>query len=153
MDVKEMQYLVEAVFEKRAAKKEKVHSLGFMDSQRAMNKAMRAGDSGIGQFLAKNEVVGGRIKHGLAGAGIGAAGGGGLGALAGLLAAGKSIKPGTAALAGAAIGAGVGSLLGQSIGGYKHDVNYLRKKGLNPRWLGLFADATPAAKKKYLEAG
>jgi len=123
----------------------------WWDKQKAINRALRGTDKGLGKILAKDEVIGGRLHSGLKGllqgGAVGAPAGAGLGALVG-----KSGGRGKAALLGALLGASLGGLSGQVHGQYKHDKDYLKKRGINLKYLGLSSDLTPKAKKKYIDA-
>jgi len=80
------------------------------------------------------------IHHGL----LGAAGGGALGALAGM--ASRS-----GARGGAGIGAALGGLLGANHGIYTADRDYLAKKGIKRKYLGLDHEFSPEAQAKYID--
>lgn len=110
---------------------------GYLDAQQGMQRAIRAGDKGLNQFLVNSELIGDRLKSGLGGAAVGGLGGAGIGGLLG--------GSGGAALGGL-IGAGVGSAAGEM----KAQVDYLRRKGIDPKMLGLAgARFTPEAAERY----
>lgn len=120
---------------------------GWWESQKAYSRAMRDSDEGLGKYLAKNELVGSRLKKGLGGSlvglGIGGLSGAGLGAIAGG-------APGAAL--GGAIGGGLGAFTGNVLGMTNADSEYLRAKGINPRWGGLGgATFSPEAARRYVK--
>ncbi len=121
--------------------KDEAEQPGYLDRQQAVMRAMRAGDKGIDQFLANDELVGQRMKGQM----FGGLKGLGVGALAGL-AAGAALKhPGKGAVAGGALG----GLVGEIHGGYKADRDHLAKKGIKLKYLGLDSELSPEAIKKY----
>jgi len=117
---------------------------GFMDAQQAMQRAMRGGSKGVGQFMANSELIGDRLKGQLGGVLLGGGGGALAGGLAGALAGRGGAGP------GAAIGAGIGALTGQVAGGMRADKKYLLRKGISPKAYGLGgAKFTPEAAARY----
>jgi len=125
---------------------------GWSDAQGGMMRAVRRGDSGINQWIAKPELVGERVTkatgYGLAGAGLGALGGAAAGALA---RKGLGLPAGPAAVLGGSLGAALAGSTGHGIGILKADKEYLGKKGIKPKLLGLGgATFSPEAAKKYL---
>lgn len=130
-------------FEKQAAKND---DPSWWEKQKGVYRAMQASDKGVGQFLANSELVGDRMKRGLGHGLVGAAGGAGLGALAG---AGHSGSRG--ALVGAGLGGLAGLLGGDVHGQYTADKKYLDRRGIKQKYLGLSSDFSPEAKKKYID--
>lgn len=112
---------------------------GFIDAQSAMQRAIRARSKGVGQFLADPDLITSRLKRGL---GYGAAGSLGTAVAAALLSGGRPEAAGLGAL--------LGGTVGMSAGAYTADRDFLRKRGINPRMLGLTARLTPEAKARYL---
>lgn len=122
----------------------------WWQKQKGMYRALRQSDKGLGKFVASSELVGDRVKkgltHGLIGGAGGALGGAGIGALTG--------TPGFRGRH-AAMGAALGGLLGLQGGAihgqYGADKKYLGKRGITPKYLGLSADFSPEARKKYID--
>lgn len=123
--------------------------------QKGMARASRAGDTGLKSLLAKDELVGKRLKGQLGGLAVGAPAGAGVGALGGLLASLVSkgaISRGQGAGGGALIGAALGSLTGQGLGQMRADRQFLEAQGIRPTWGGLGRGRyTQEAAKKYLK--
>lgn len=119
---------------------------GFINSQLAMPRAMRKGETGLDKYLAAPELIGNRQINSLKSGVVGGVGGAGIGALAGLLGGRDPIDAGVGAL----LGLGVGSYGGMVKGVYDADKEHLESKGISPRMLGLLARMTPEAKEKYL---
>jgi len=117
----------------------------WWDKQKGVDRAMRAGDKGLDKVLVSDELVGGRMKKGLGHGLVGAGGGALAGGAGGALAAGPR-----GALAGAAGGALLGTILGRAHGQYSADKDYLGKRGIKPKYLGMSADFDDKAKKKYI---
>lgn len=119
-----------------------MEQLGLKDSFLSSNRAMRAGDKGLGKVVVSPEVYLRRLKGTFGGMGLGALGGAGLGSVIGK-GSGK----------GGAVGAILGGLLGMSggagVGQYLTDRNLLAEKGIQ---MGPFrSKVTPEAKKKYID--
>lgn len=118
----------------------------YWEKQRGTLRAMA--DKNLSGYVGikNSELLGDELKRGLAHGAVGGASGAGLGALASLLSKGK-VNPG--------IGAALGGLLGLSVGGthgqYKAQKDYLKRKGINLKYLGLNSDFSPRAQKKYIE--
>jgi hypothetical protein len=121
--------------------KEEVEQPGYMDRQRAVYNAQRAGGKGIDQFLANDELVGQRMKGQM----LGSLKGLGIGGLGGLAVGGALGHPGAGAVAGGALG----SLAGQIHGSYAADRDHLAKKGIKLKYLGLDSELSPEAIEKY----
>ena len=124
---------------------------GYFAKRMATSRATRAGDSGAKQLAVDKELIKSRLYESLKGAGIGAGVGAGVGAGAGAL---IGILNKNKAL-GAGIGAGVGGMIGLAIGDevgtYSADKNYLKARGITLRGQGyLSPDMTDEAKSKYL---
>lgn len=121
--------------------KEESEQPGYLDRQQAVMRALRAGDKGINQFLANDELIGQRVKGQMFGGlkGLGAGG------LAGLAIGGALGHPAEGAITGGALG----SLAGQLHGGYKADKEHLAKKGIKLKYLGLDSELSPEAIEKY----
>ena len=125
-----------------------MEDLNWSDSMTASARAMRRGNSGVGQFIADDELVGKRLRKQLGGFATYGSGGAGLGALVG-----ASMGRG-GALPGAIIG-GVGAgLIGQMKGHYDADKEFLQSRGMDfqrfPANLLGMVRATPEARRKYL---
>ncbi len=113
---------------------------GYMDAQQGMQRAIRAGNSGVGQFMADPDLIKQRLKGLAAGGLIGGGVGAGLGHLA------ARGRPG-----GAAMGGFLGGNVGMSAGIANADVQHLKGKGINPKLLGLLgAKFSPEAAEQYL---
>jgi hypothetical protein len=137
-----------AYFVKTAKKKKELdRDPGWWKSQKGMYRAMRESDKGVGKLLASDELIGRRTKGQLKGGLVGGVGGAGLGTVAGSL-AGKGLR-GTGY--GAALGGILGAAGGQMYGMAKADYDYLKKRGITQRALGLGgARFSEKARKKYL---
>lgn len=121
--------------------KEEAEQPGYIDRQQAVMRAMRAGDKGVHQFLANDELIGQRVKGQM----FGSLKGLGIGTLAGL-AAGAAMKH---PVEGAVTGGALGGLVGQIHGGYKADKEHLAKKGIKLKYLGLDSELSPEAIERY----
>lgn len=127
-------------FEKRAEDQKKP---GWWARQKGAVRAMSDKNLGGVVGIANSELVGDRVKRGLGHGAVGAAAGAGLGALAGL------IKKNPAA--GAAIGTLLGAYAGNTHGLYTADRDYLAKKGIKLKWLGIDNEFSPEAEQKYIK--
>ena len=120
---------------------------GWMESQRMIYRAQRAGDHGLGLVLAHPDLARSRFgtgaRHGLVGAGVGALGGAGLGAAVG--------GSGGAVLGGLA-GAGLGGLTGFEHGAVSANQRWLADRGMEQRWHGGVRVTDPAAAAQYRDA-
>jgi hypothetical protein len=121
--------------EKQAKKNDEDISPGFIATQHGIHKAMRSGNKGLGQFVADSELVGSRLKKGVGHGLLGGLGGAAVGHLVGG-------SGGAGALLGGALGYGHGL--------YSADKEYLGKRGIKMKHLGLSADFDRKAAKKYL---
>jgi hypothetical protein len=123
---------------------EKMIDPGWWESQKGVSRAMRRSDHGVDKLLADPKLIGERVTKGLKGAIVGAGAGGLSGAAAGIV--------GGNATLGALIGAAVGATIGQSAGLAMADNEYLRKKGIEPKFGGLLGNRfSREAAKKYLK--
>ncbi len=122
---------------KAAVEKIAADGLGFADTQRAYMRAMTSGDPSKSKLIVSKDNIKRRLKaqgkgflmSGAAGAGLGALLGGRAGALIGGLLAG-----------------GTGAQVGQ----YISDKNYMKSKGIEPRWHMMTTKSiTPEARAKY----
>lgn len=124
----------------------------WWEKQKGMGRAMRASDKGIGKIFANKKLIKSRYKSmaksGLKGVGVGAAVGGAAGALLGKK-FGVSRKVGAAG--GAALAGLIGGDIGTSVGMHKADKKFFAEKGIKLKNLGLSADFSPAARKKYID--
>ena len=128
-------------FEKRAAEEPT-----WWEKQKGVMRAMRDSDKGVGKILARDELVGSRMKKALGGAAVGGLGGAALGGLGGAAAGGGD----KGALKAALLGGGLGALLGAHGGIHKANKEYLGKRGITSKYLGFSSDFSPEAKKKYI---
>lgn len=142
-------YLVEG-FNDEMEKIAKKEDPSWWQKQKGTIRAMRSSDKGLGKILANDELVGSRTKkglgHGLLGAGLGA----GAGALGGLALGAKGHR-GKTALLGSLMGTAIGAAGGNIHGMYQADKEYLKKRGITQKYLGLSSDFSPAARKKYID--
>ena len=111
---------------------------GYMDAQQGMYRAMRSGNAGADQFLSDSALIGGRLKGMAVGGGGGALAGAGIAALL----KAKGISPGA--------GAWAGGILGGAAGAARAEDSFLKKKGIDRRFMGLGgANFTPEAAERY----
>jgi hypothetical protein len=131
-------------FEKRAGGDK---DPSWWQKQKGMWRAARADDEGVDQILANPELIGQRMTKGLKHGVVGGVGGAGIGAILGALAHAKGHGAGIGAAAG-----GLAGLVGGNIHGhYTADKDFLKERGIDLKYLGLSADFSPEARKKYID--
>jgi hypothetical protein len=139
--------------EKRAAKKDP-DAYSWWEGQKAPGRVIRETDKGIKKILPSKKYFKGHLKADLKGSAVGAGVGVAPGALAGLLASRKfSGGPAKALVTGlgALGGAYLGTLVGGAAGVYKHQVKYLKDRGVGVRAMGFGKpELSEEAFKKYV---
>jgi DNA-binding ferritin-like protein len=135
---------------RQAGKTKKAADSTWWERQEAANRAMRDPKAtGVRKLLADEELIGKRVKGGLAGLAKGGLGGAAGGAALGALLGRKGRKKALAKYLAQFGGAG-GAVAGQLKGTMDVDKEWLKERGITTRMGGLDLELSPKAKKKYL---
>lgn len=140
----------------KIAKKDERPEPGYFATNMAATRAMRRGHTGARQMIATDEVIGARMSQGLKrmtqGLGIGAGVGAGAGLVGSIVSKG-AYKPGVTTGIGTLIGGATGMIIGDGVGSYQADRDYLASKGIKMKALGFKKpELSDEAKKKYLSS-